>query len=62
MVIEKLWQIGVIEAESGIEWALRSIKSQPAESKLSEDALEYKIIKLLFERIMDKSTFLVTLY
>lgn len=62
-MIEKLWQIGIVEAENGIAWALRNLKATlESGTKISEECIEFKIIKLLYERTMKKSEFLATLY
>lgn len=61
LVIEKLWQMGIVTAESGIDWALKSLKRHSIAS-LTPDYLEFKVIKLLFDHTLDKPLFLSTLY
>ena len=63
-VIEKLWQMGIIEAENAAEWAFKSLKSQADNQgvKFSPDLIEFKILKLLAERTVQKTALLQTLF
>lgn len=60
-IIEKLWQLGIVDASNGIEWAIKSLKAKDQSTRLT-DTLEYRIVKLLSERTLQKSAFLQTLY
>lgn len=60
-VIEKLWQLGVLEGATGaIQWALTEISKKGEAFK--GDELEVKLIGLLAERTNEFSDFMLTLF
>lgn len=59
-VIEKLWQLGIIEAESVVEWAFKSLKAKATSSentnlKRFEGHIEFKVLKVITERTVQKT-------
>ena len=56
--------MGIIEAENATEWAFKSLKSQADNQgvKFSPDLIEFKILRLLAERTVQKTALLQTLF
>jgi hypothetical protein len=61
-VIEKLWQLGVIDSASDvIQWALQELTKKGENLKIQSD-IEIKLIRLLAERTIELSDFYLTLF
>lgn len=61
-MIEKLWQIGILEAENGIQWALKSLRQEEVVFRGYENSLELQVLALLSSRTFEKTGFLLTLH